>query len=350
MELTKIIENNDNWEEILTSSPYFLDIKRDKGYILFKYNQIKSDFSLDVVKESRGIIFREKDWKVVCFPFTKFFNVDEQYADRIDWDDCQVQEKIDGSLIKVWFDDFWHISTNGMINAFSAEVGNDLCPYGNFGDMFLNNFKYSDNPSGVLNKDYTYMFEIVSPYTKIVVNYPSIDIYHIGTRNNLTGEELNIDIGIKKPKVYSLRTEEEVKKAAQKLPFNEEGYVVVDKKFNRVKIKSPSYVNAHRLVNNHMINKERIIDLILENEQDEFLSYFPEYQNDFKDIEDKFLDYKSNLNIIMNRVKDMNVTNKEFALFCIKEFKEDSDFGFKIFQGKIKTVQEYIDNLTRKKL
>ena len=46
----------------------------------------------------------------------------------------------------------------------------------------------------------------------------------------------------------------------------------------------------------------------------------------------------------------MNVTNKEFALFCIKEFKEDSDFGFKVFQGKIKTVQEYIDNLTNKKI
>ena len=27
-----------------------------------------------------------------------------------------------------------------------------------------------------------------------------------------------------------------------------------------------------------------------------------------------------------------------------------SDFGFKVFQGKIKTVQEYIDNLTNKKI
>ena len=99
-----------------------------------------------------------------------------------------------------------------------------------------------------------------------------------------------------------------------------------------------------------MVNKEKILDLIRANEQSEFLSYFPEYQNDFKDIEDKFLDYKSDLNKIVNIVKDMNLTNKEFALFCIKEFKEDSDFGFKVFQGKIKTVQEYIDNLTNKKI
>jgi hypothetical protein len=252
--------------------------------------------------------------------------------------------------MKVWFDDVWHISTNNCINAFESNIGNDLCPFKTFGDMFLNNFKYMENPSGILNKDYTYMFEMVSPYTKIVVDYPDINIYHIGTRNNITGEEVNIDIGIKKPNVYNLKTEQEVKEAANKLPFDEEGYVVVDSSYHRVKIKSPAYVNAHKLVNNHVVNKEKILDLIRANEQSEFLSYFPEYQNDFKDIEDKFLDYKSNLNIIMNRVKDMNMTNKEFALFCIKEFKEDSDFGFKIFQGKIKTVQEYIDSLTNKKI
>lgn len=250
----------------------------------------------------------------------------------------------------MWFDEIWHISTNGNIDAFDSKIGNNLCPYKTFGDMFLNNFKYMKNPSGILNKDYTYMFEMVSPYTKIVVHYPDINIYHIGTRNNITGEELNADIGIKKPNVYNLKTEQEVKEAANKFPFNEEGYVVVDSSYHRVKIKSPAYVNVHQLVNNHVINKEKILDLIMANEQSEFLSYFPEYQNDFKDIEDKFLDYKRNLNMIINRVKDMNVTNKEFALFCIKEFKEDSDFCFKIFQGKIKTVHEYIDSLTNKKI
>lgn len=95
LELINIIKNNQNWEEILTNKPYSLKIKRDNGYILFKYDQINSDFSLKVVREARGIIFREKDWKVVCFPFVKFFNVDEIYADKIDWNNCKVQEKID---------------------------------------------------------------------------------------------------------------------------------------------------------------------------------------------------------------------------------------------------------------
>lgn len=250
----------------------------------------------------------------------------------------------------MWFDDIWHISTNGNINAFDSKIGNDLCPYKTFGDMFLNNFKYRENSLDVLNKDYTYMFEIVSPYTKVVVNYPQIDIYHIGTRNNITGKELDIDIGIKKPDIYNLKTEQEVKDAAEKLPFDEEGYVVVDNLYHRVKIKSPSYVNVHRLINNHSVNKEKILELIMSNEQSEFLSYFPEYNNDFEDIENKFLSYKKNLNKIKETVVNVNMTNKEFALFNIKNFKEDSDFGFKFFQGKIKTVQDYIDSLTNKKI
>lgn len=350
LELLDIIKNNENWEEILTSNPYCLKIRRDNGYILFKYDQINSDFSNQIVKEARGIIFRERDWKLVCFPFVKFFNVGEVYADKIEWDNCQVQEKIDGSLIKVWFDDTWHISTNNCIDAFKCKIENDLCPYDSFGDMFFNNFKYIENPSDFLNKNYTYMFEMVSPYTKIVVDYPKVDIYHIGTRNNLTGEEINENIDIKNPKLFNLNTEQEIKEAASKLPFNEEGYVVVDKNFNRVKIKSPAYVNAHRLVNNHVINREKILGLIRANEQSEFLSYFPEYENDFKDIENRFLLYKNTLNEIQKIVEKSDMTIKEFALFNKKEFKKDSDFGFKIFQGKIKTVQEYIDGLTSKKI
>lgn len=351
LELMNIIKNNKDWEEILTNEPYSLKIKRNKGYILFKYDQINSDFSLKAVREARGIIFREEDWKLVCFPFTKFFNVDEVYADKIDWDNCQVQEKIDGSLISVWFDNgIWNVSTNGNINAVESRIYNDSCPYDNFGDMFLNNFKHMENfPSG-LNKSYTYMFEMVSPYTKIVISYPKIDIYHIGTRDNLTGKELNVDVGIKKPKVFNLNTEQEIKEAACELPFNEEGYVVVDKNFNRVKIKSLAYVNAHRLVNNHSINKERVLNMIIENEQSEFLSYFPEYEKDFKDVENRFLLYKETLNKIKETVEKCNMTNKEFALFCTENFKKDSDFGFKIFQGKIKSVREYIDNLISKKI
>ena len=110
------------------------------------------------------------------------------------------------------------------------------------------------------------MFELISPYNKIVVPYENIDIVHIGTRNNITLEELDIDIGIPKPKEYKFNSLEDCIEMSKKLPYDNEGYVVVDSKWRRVKIKSPAYVSVHRLVNNELTD-EGVLDLIKENEQ-----------------------------------------------------------------------------------
>ena len=61
LKLLEFILNHNNWEELLTKDPYNLKINRDNGYIIFKYNQLCSDFSLPEVREARGIIFRESD-------------------------------------------------------------------------------------------------------------------------------------------------------------------------------------------------------------------------------------------------------------------------------------------------
>lgn len=95
MHLLNFILNNKNWESILTTFPYNLNIVRDDNYIMFKYNQIASDFSLDIVKESRGVIFDERNWKVVCQPFNKFFNYNEPNAAEINWSkDLKITEKL----------------------------------------------------------------------------------------------------------------------------------------------------------------------------------------------------------------------------------------------------------------
>lgn len=357
LKILKFVKNNENWEELLSQDPYNLIITRDNGYIMFKYDQIKSDFSLDIVKEARGIIFREKDFKVVCFPFIKFFNVEEPYADDINWENIQVQEKVDGSLIKVWADTsenglpIWNISTNGTIDAFKANLTENMSDYHNFGELFMSVF--DADLLFNLNKDYTYMFELVSPYNKVVVPYDKIDIYHIGTRNNITGEELNVDIGVKKPKVYNLNSKNEIKEAAEKLPFNEEGYVVVDDNFKRVKIKSPAYVNAHHLVNNKMINLEKMLNLIIENEQDEFLAYFPEYTEDFKKLSKLYNKYKEYLQEIeneVNRLKQTVETKKDFAQVLKSEFPMDTAVGFMLYDKKVKNWNEWLKQQTNAKI
>lgn len=349
LKLIEFIKNNNDWENKLSQSPYNLKIEKDDGYILFKYDQVHSDFSLDIVKEARGIILRENDFQVVCFPFYKFFNVDETYADNIDWNNICVEEKIDGSLIKVWFDGGMHISTNGMIDAFKAQI-NSLCRFNNFGELFvsqLNNEIISN-----MNTNNTYLFELVSPYTKVVVDYPEIKIYHIGTRNNLTGKEINEDIGVDKPKVYSLKTELEIREAAQNLPFNEEGYVVVDKDYHRVKIKSPAYVNAHRLINNHEVNIEKALELIIGNDDEEFLCYFPEYKNEFEKLKNKYNELIKSIEREYNKVKSLLnefLTRKDFAIY-VRDNIVFKDMAFLIYDNKIQSFQDYFEKLTIKKI
>ena len=134
-ELGLFCHMHDNWEELLTQEPYFLKIKEDGPYVIFNYDQIRSDFNNPIVREARGIIFRKGEWNnPVCWAFNKFFNVQESFADEIDWSTAFVTEKVDGSLIKVWWDGDWKVSTNGCIDAWKAELNN--IKISNFGVYF----------------------------------------------------------------------------------------------------------------------------------------------------------------------------------------------------------------------
>lgn len=321
MKIQEFIKQNDNWEQILAEKPYCLKIKKDDEYTLLSYDQIKSDFYNEIVRECRGIILENKTLEPVCIPFYKFGNYGEGYVPNIDWNSARTQEKVDGSLIKVWFHNGkWRVSTNGTIDAYKCEIGQvDLlkldCPYKYFGELFDKAKENVGLDFEKLNKDYTYMFELVSPYNKVVVEYKEITIYHIGTRNNRTLEELDIDIGVKKPQQFTLYTLEECLESASKLPYNEEGYVVVDKDWNRIKIKSPQYVAVHHIKNNGDVNIASIVQLIRTNEIGEFLTYFAEYTNNVNIIKSKINNILLGLNNGLLEIKGKEfATQKDFAL------------------------------------
>ena len=61
-ELGLFCATHDNWAELLIQEPYNLKISEDGPYVLFKYNQLSSDFSNPIVREARGIIFRKGKW------------------------------------------------------------------------------------------------------------------------------------------------------------------------------------------------------------------------------------------------------------------------------------------------
>jgi hypothetical protein len=264
-----LAEHPNDWEEILKKE-YGLRIKSEGDYAVFNYN-INCDFRDPIVQEARGIILDTVRCEVVCWPFRKFGNYNEGYADEIDWTTARVQEKVDGSIVKLWFDhalSVWQFSTNRTIRAEKAGV--EEHPALTYATVIKRAENYSKIPFDSLDKNSTYIFELVSPETKVVVDYGATKLYHIGTRSNLTGEEREEELGIEKPKQYSLGSLSETIEAARSLnadmgssSVDAEGFVVVDAKWNRVKVKALEYVAAHHLSSVATISKKDCVYMLL---------------------------------------------------------------------------------------
>lgn len=363
LKLIDFIKEYSDWEVLLSQAPYCLSISRDQKFghnlIMFKYNQIESDFSNDIVKECRGIILDEDTLERISVPYFKFFNVGEPNAAEIDWASAIVTTKIDGSLMKVvkFSNHDILVSTNGVIDSFKCKLNPQIgCPYDNFGELFWAAICNQMVKCGYSTKDTdpvewladkllpntTYMFELCSPYNRVIVPHKEIKLYFHGWRDNISLNERpfvdsDLCLSFPTPEIYSLKSLDECIAATQAMPWDEEGYVVVDKNFNRVKIKSPAYCAVHHLSPNGNLSIHRAIDLYMKNEQPEFLAYFPEYKSAFDEIDKRFKDKITELGflvgeLIANIVSGALPTRKEQAAWIMSKTKH-SGILFKILNG-----------------
>ena len=315
LEIINFIKANPNWESILTEAPYFLKTKRDGDFVLLKYDQIRSDMNIPIVRECRGIILDESNgYRTVCVPFFKFGNIGESYVPEIDWTTARIQEKLDGSLIKLWhYNNIWHISSNGEVDARNAHISSALLENARKTDLytlFNEAWDKTDRRFDDLDKGFTYMFELTSPHNRIVVRYEETTLRHIGTRDNNTLLECEMDIGITKPWNYSFNTMEACIESAKQLGYNYEGYVVVDQNFNRVKVKSPLYVALNH-ISQGVTTHGNIVEIIKKNEQDEFLAYFPEFREVFEDILTRIDSFIAKQTATLNEIQSLEFETRK---------------------------------------
>lgn len=256
MDLLEFIKENDNWEEVLKKEKH-IKIRKEGNLALFKYSA-KADFKDEIVRGARGHIIDLDKMEYVCRPFLKFGNYYEEYVPDIDWTTAQIQEKIDGSITKLWFyDGAWRWSSNSVIFAQDCYLHN-----GEFSMSWLirDAENYKNIPFDNLDKGYTYVFELVSPYNRIVIDYPKTYLYHTGTINNATGQEYVLDIGIEHPKTYEIanRSLESVLQKAKEFDTLHEGFIVCDGSFNRVKVKTEEYLRLHYSMTNKLSEKQAL--------------------------------------------------------------------------------------------
>lgn len=343
---------HEDYLELLAAEPYYIKMKEDGPYIIFNYDQIRSDFNNPIVQEARGIIFKKGSWEnPVCWAFNKFGNYGESYVPEIDWSTAFVTEKIDGSLIKVWWDwtGGWHVSTNGTIDAWKAEIGDARMP--NFGYYFLEALGKYFNCFGAfvenLNFDHTYMFELVGPYNRVVVPHDEPDLYFLGARNKYTGEEFgctalemgSLGVGkFRRPAIFSLHTLEDCIKAAELKTWDDEGFVVSDVKFNRVKIKSPAYVLAHFARNNNVITRKHLIRVVISNEVEEFLCYAADYKEELEKVQNLINSYyKIGDSIAKSCQRLYDIPKKTYAAWVQTLPKIYQDLAFRNYNNIMST-------------
>ena len=385
LKVQEFIKCNSDWECLLSSEPYNLSISYDEMFgrklVLLKYDQTNADFSLDIVKECRGLILDAETFEVVCFPFTKFFNYGEPHAVDIDWASAYVEQKVDGSICKVVnLDGNFLISTNGMIDAYKCHLSESSgfdCPFSSFGELFMEGMKHyglgvEDFPR-LFKPNKTYMFELTSPWNQVVVQWKETKVWYLGERDNLTSKETFYgDSELAKvfdtPKVYPITNIDECVSAASELPEDEEGYVVCDKDFNRIKVKSPRYVQLHYMANNQNWSSSRVLEILLAGEVNEYVAYFPKFKVAFDFVKGKYDAYVDELEDVKEGIDNLmevewdTITKKSFAkwVFSNNGIRPHSGFAFSYFDSVyaktkkdsaiVKSVEDYLAKMPTSKL
>lgn len=382
LKVQEFIRGNTDWECLLSSEPYCISISHDtmfgRDLVMFKYDQLRSDLSIPLVQECRGLILDAHTFEVVSYPFNKFFNYGEPLAADVDWASAYVTQKLDGSLVKVVnLDGNFLISTNGVIDAFKCSLPENYGrPFDTFGELFIEGLKWY----GIRMEDFdrlfkpgiTYMFELTSPWNQVVVNWNETKAWFIGQRDNCTFKETffgdsELSHDFDTPKVYPITNVEQCVAAAKELPDSEEGYVVVDKDFNRIKIKSPRYVQLHYMAGNQIWSPTRVMDIIRDNEISEYVAYFPKFKVAFDAIKEKYDAHVSELKDVKDAIDnlmvvELNITKKDFAkwVFTINTIRPHSGFAFSYFDSVyaktkkddalVRSVDEYLAKMPTAKL
>lgn len=319
--------------------------------VLLSYDQIKSPTYHSIVKECRGIILDEDDyWKVVNYPFNRFYNYGQNEAE-IDWSTAVVQEKLDGSLCSLfYYRSEWLVATSGKADASGIVNGFNFT----FADLFWKVFKQLDYILPIYGYS-TYIFELCTSYNKVVVEYKEPRLVLLGYRDLFSGYEATYidlqkiakDYNFEIVKQYELNNLEDILDYLKTTKGNElEGFVVVDNNFNRIKIKSEEYVSLHHIRDN--INTPyALLDVIRKGETEELLVYFKELTDEINNLSIEYKNLINDIYFAWLSNKDI-VDRKEFAL-RVKDYKY-SDCLFSLYLNKVKTVEEYLLSLDIRKL
>lgn len=285
--------------------------KAGDGFFSLNYDQIESKPS-PMVNQCRGLVLGVplrlltegqvtgqeplEATYVTARPFDRFFNLGDSHGASVDFQDPSTVffEKLDGTLCILYYNlsiDSWEIATRAVPLADKPITGwedmtfrklfekalHDTLLRANQIDINANQEVVFDTWVENLRIDTTYMFELTTPLNRIVVEYKDFGIHLLGMRDRITGQEQAVELmphlfGVPVCPFHLLNNQEELLAfVGSKPPFEQEGIVVRDKNFNRVKVKSLAYMAYNRLRDSTANSPRAIMELILTEQLDDVL-------------------------------------------------------------------------------
>lgn len=286
-----------------------------------------------VTLQCRGLVADDMG-TIVARPFKKFFNIEENK--HTPTSEFEIYEKMDGSLgIMFYYKGEWVFASRGSFTSEQALK---------FKEIFTRKYKTSH-----LTVTNTYMFEIIYPENRIVVNYAEMeDVVMLGEIHTTSGEDLGMDswqnsiFNVVKKHHFKDYTE------IQKLNWeNHEGFIVKFSNGERCKIKFADYVKLHRVLTNcssydvweNLMTFGKLPEEMLKEVPDEFYNWVNRLEALLRN------EYDLVLNLHMAQFSSIlrdGLERKEFALKVQELEGYNQGIMFAMYNGKEDKVKQLI--------
>lgn len=276
--MLKVQEYLKKYSLIKLQQEFFIDCRvcPDLDIVVLDY-QLFSPDEEEIVRECRCLILEMNTWNIVCKSMSRFYYIDEDYSsidyNRIDWNSAKSTIKYDGALIVLYYyKNAWRIgmrkSADGsMITTAINGVPSDYT-FAELTQLTIKEMGYTwDQFTSNLNTNIFYSFELCAPETRFGVIYTNRQLIQIAAIDKNTLNEIDIyslECPILKAEYSLVNSLQEAQDSMKEQTATEqEGVVILDKNFRRIKVRNPNYsiMMAYGTPDNELLAIENIIHM-----------------------------------------------------------------------------------------
>jgi len=310
----------------------------------------------EVTTYCRNLIL-DLDCNLIARSFSRFKNFEQLTNEEIP--DCGywVQEKLDGSLINLfYYNNEWIFASKGSFTSIHSIKAKEIFEK-----------KYKLEGYNRLKPEYNYIFEVVFPENRIVVNYENeeklIFLSAFKGENEIKfeniGQELglfnwNFDIVNSQLCLRDERKDDDFLVYKSKNLKNREGYVMLFLNGFRMKIKFEDYCKLHKVSTG--VSNYTVLEHLKNNTFNELLELCPdEMYNWIKETKDQFeLEHNKILNSHLFFISDLNFkllkhqinNNTLFSSILFNLLNSDSVEDFKNSKKNKLKICDYLRKIT----